>query len=98
MTRVAILGGGLAGLNAARLLHNAGISFQLFEARDRLGGRILTVDETGHPAEGGFDLGPSWFWPQLQPAIGSLVTYRYNGLNASGLPRHARFLRVREDG
>lgn len=30
------------------------------------------------------------------PAIGSLVTYRYNGLNASGLPRHARFLRVRE--
>lgn len=32
------------------------------------------------------------------PAIGSLVTYRYNGLNASGLPRHARFLRVREDG
>lgn len=31
------------------------------------------------------------------PPIGSLVTYRYNGLHASGLPRHARFLRVRED-
>ncbi len=29
------------------------------------------------------------------PAVGTLVTYRYNGLNASGLPRHARFLRVR---
>lgn len=30
------------------------------------------------------------------PPIGSLVTYRYNGLLASGLPRHARFVRSRE--
>lgn len=72
-TEVAIIGGGLAGLNAARLLHDAGVDFQLFEARDRLGGRILTVDETGAPAEDGFDLGPSWFWPQMQPPIGALV-------------------------
>lgn len=70
---MAIIGGGLAGLNAARLLHRAGIRFQLFEARDRLGGRILTVDETGNPAADGFDLGPSWFWPDMQPAIGRLV-------------------------
>ncbi|MGO4395412.1 DNA ligase [Variovorax sp. M-6] len=32
------------------------------------------------------------------PAIGSWVTYRYNGTNPSGLPRFARFLRVRDDG
>ena len=81
-TRVAIIGGGLAGLNAARHLHRAGISFQLFEARDRLGGRILTVDETGDPAEHGFDLGPSWFWPEMQPAIGNLVAEL--GLSAFG--------------
>lgn len=31
------------------------------------------------------------------PAIGTWVTYRYNGTNASGLPRFARFLRVRAD-
>ena len=31
------------------------------------------------------------------PAIGAWVTYRYNGLNPSGLPRFARFMRVRED-
>ncbi|WP_101926781.1 MULTISPECIES: DNA ligase [Luteimonas] len=31
------------------------------------------------------------------PSIGSWVTYRYNGLTATGLPRFARFLRVRED-
>jgi DNA ligase-1 len=31
------------------------------------------------------------------PPIGSWVTYRYNGLNPSGLPRFARFIRIRED-
>lgn len=29
------------------------------------------------------------------PAVGSLITYRYNGLTAHGKPRFARFLRVR---
>ena len=32
------------------------------------------------------------------PPVGAWVTYRYNGSNASGLPRFARFLRVREEG
>lgn len=31
------------------------------------------------------------------PPIGSWVTYRYRGVHASGLPRFASFLRVRED-
>ncbi|WP_444814666.1 DNA ligase [Variovorax flavidus] len=30
------------------------------------------------------------------PAIGTWVSYRYNGTNPSGLPRFARFLRVRD--
>ncbi len=30
------------------------------------------------------------------PAVGSLVTYRYSGLTPNGLPRFARFVRVRE--
>jgi monoamine oxidase len=70
---VAIIGGGLSGLNAARLIEKAGADFQLFEARDRLGGRILTVDGTGAPSDDGFDLGPSWIWPHMQPALGALV-------------------------
>jgi monoamine oxidase len=73
-TEVAILGGGLAGLNAARLLHRAAIPFQLFEARDRLGGRIQTVDETGQTKDDGFDLGPSWFWPGPQSGLADLIT------------------------
>lgn len=31
------------------------------------------------------------------PAVGAWVTYRFNGLNPSGLPRFARFVRVRAD-
>lgn len=31
------------------------------------------------------------------PTIGSWVTYRYNGLTRKGLPRFARFVRVRKD-
>jgi len=29
--------------------------------------------------------------------LGTVVTYRYNGTHASGLPRFARFWRVRAD-
>ena len=31
------------------------------------------------------------------PAIGTLVTYRHNGLTSTGLPRFARYMRVRDD-
>ena len=71
---VLIVGGGLAGLTAARLLHQAGIGFLLLEARDRLGGRILSSDASGQASDDGFDLGPSWFWPGMQPAMGNLVS------------------------
>ncbi|KAG7886254.1 hypothetical protein KL936_004932 [Ogataea polymorpha] len=54
--RVVIVGGGVAGLKAALDLHSQGIEFVLLEARDRLGGRILT-DRTGLTA---YDMGASW--------------------------------------
>lgn len=31
------------------------------------------------------------------PPLGSVVTYRYNGLTGKGVPRFARFLRIRDD-
>ncbi|MFP5405093.1 MAG: flavin monoamine oxidase family protein, partial [Gammaproteobacteria bacterium] len=70
---IAVVGGGLAGLAAARLLQQGGTDFVLLEARDRLGGRILSVGADGAPADDGFDLGASWFWPAMQPALASLV-------------------------
>ncbi len=84
-TTVAVIGGGLAGLYAARLLDAANIDFQLFEARDRLGGRILSAGHDGNPSEDGFDLGPSWFWPGMQPKLAALT--RELGLLA--FPQHS---------
>lgn len=31
------------------------------------------------------------------PPVGSVITYRYNGRTVTGLPRFARFMRIRED-
>ena len=62
---VAIVGAGLSGLHTACRLNKLGISFQLLEARDRLGGRILS-QSMGDANQLAFDLGPSWFWPGQQ--------------------------------
>ena len=70
---VVIVGGGLSGLYGARLLLEAGIAFHLLEARDRFGGRILSVNGKGDPSLEGFDLGPSWFWPELHPRMARVV-------------------------
>jgi monoamine oxidase len=43
--RVAIVGGGLAALNAAYQLKKAGVDAMVYEARRRLGGRILSSTE-----------------------------------------------------
>ena len=52
-TRVAIVGGGLAGLNALRLLRGAKIDARLYEARGRLGGRVFTARGGPVPADDG---------------------------------------------
>ena len=57
-TDVAIIGAGLAGLSLARLLHEGGRDFRLFEARDRIGGRIRSVPHD----DVAFDVGAAWFW------------------------------------
>ena len=54
---VIIVGAGLSGLTTAYRLQQANIPFIILEARDRLGGRILTVcNETGTPIE----MGATW--------------------------------------
>lgn len=72
-TPIAIIGGGLSGLYVAHLLQRAGTGFQLLEARERFGGRILSVDGSGTPSSDGFDLGPSWYWPGMHPRMAGIV-------------------------
>ena len=75
-TDVLIIGGGLSGLHTAYECHKRGIEYLLLEARDRLGGRILswhTDKQEYNPQLAAFDLGPSWFWPG-QTRMHSLLT------------------------
>lgn len=82
MLDTVIVGGGLCGLSLADSLHQAGQSFALFEARERLGGRILSKP----CAVSGMmvDLGPTWFWPDAQPHMLALV----ESLKLSYFPQH----------
>ncbi|CAN2532272.1 hypothetical+protein [Methylocapsa aurea] len=71
MLDVVIVGGGASGLALARGLAAAGVSFALYEARPRLGGRVLSVEDKASGMR--VDLGPTWFWPDTQPTITALV-------------------------
>lgn len=56
---VVVVGAGLAGLSVARRLHGAGCKVRVLEARDRVGGRVLTTHHAGAP----FELGAQWVGP-----------------------------------
>ncbi|MHB8453822.1 MAG: flavin monoamine oxidase family protein [Acidiferrobacterales bacterium] len=86
-TDTLIIGGGLCGLFLAHELSRLKRNFCLVEARDRLGGRILSrspscLDHAGDAAR--YDLGPAWIWPQLQPSLNRLI----DEINISVFPQH----------
>ncbi len=54
--KVVVVGAGMAGLGAARALREAGCRVVVVEARDRIGGRVHTVEWQGAP----IDLGAAW--------------------------------------
>ncbi|KAJ6619021.1 hypothetical protein B0H10DRAFT_2176066 [Mycena sp. CBHHK59/15] len=51
--KVLILGGGVAGIIAARTLHERGVDFEIIEARDELGGRMKSHAFGGVVVEAG---------------------------------------------
>ena len=82
---VVIVGAGCAGLAAAKRLREAGVSFRVLEAMDRIGGRAWTTSaDFGVP----FDIGCAWlhaadrnpFYPEAQVA-GWTLQYHDMGLD-----------------
>lgn len=55
MTSATVIGGGVAGLVAARHLARKGVIVDVFEAADQVGGKIETVDIAGRPVDTGAD-------------------------------------------
>lgn len=55
-TNVAVIGAGMSGLSAAHHLAADDVTVTVFEARDRIGGRVWTDTRLGTP----LDLGASW--------------------------------------
>lgn len=71
MLNVAIVGGGLCGLALARHLQGWVGPMALYEARERLGGRVLSLSVREDLER--VDLGPAWYWPSSQPLMVQLV-------------------------
>ena len=75
-----VLGAGLAGLAAARMLVEAGKSVAVLEARDRVGGRVCTEQVGGYAVELGAEFVhglPEELWDLIHEA--GLETYELDG-------------------
>jgi monoamine oxidase len=68
---IVIIGAGLSGLYAASLLEKKGYSPIIIEGRNRIGGRVYGDAPSNFAHQ--FELGPSWFWPALNPRMSHLV-------------------------
>ena len=84
---VIVIGAGLAGLTAARDLHEAGRRVVVLEARDRLGGRTWTGTLPGTDVQ--VEWGGTWIHPGSPPAADAAIE-RY-GLGKEPSLRPASF-------
>ena len=64
-----MVGAGVSGLIAARELVDAGVEVVILEGRDRVGGRLHTVDLAGAPV----DLGAAWIHGARRNPLAALV-------------------------
>ena len=85
-----VIGAGMSGVTAARMLADAGRTVLVLEARDRLGGRMNTDRSAGFPV----DLGASWIhgiadsplWDLVQALDIPTIEYTVGSFQAGGRP------------
>ncbi|CAH0125353.1 flavin monoamine oxidase family protein [Microbacterium foliorum] len=85
-----VIGAGMSGVTAARMLADAGASVLVLEARDRIGGRMNTDRSAGFPV----DLGASWvhgiddspLWELVQALGVPTFEYTVGSFQAGGRP------------
>ncbi|CAF0806352.1 unnamed protein product, partial [Adineta ricciae] len=71
LTQVLIIGAGLSGLEAARLLEQKGVKYMILEARNRSGGRVWSYrSQSGHM----LDIGATWIHGIHGSIPGGLLT------------------------
>ena len=86
--RIAVIGAGMAGLAAARALAQAGAEVTLYEARDRIGGRVWTDRSwPGLPV----DMGASWIHGLQGNPITALAQEAGAALHPTDYERAAAF-------
>jgi polyamine oxidase len=89
--RVVVVGAGISGLTVASALTRAGVECVVLEARDRIGGRLHTVDLAGSPV----DLGGSWIhMPGGNPMSAFARQARVSCRSADPMPEMAGFDRA----
>jgi len=85
-----VIGAGMSGVTAARMLADAGERVVVLEARDRVGGRMNTDRTAGFPV----DLGASWvhgiegsrLWDLVQALDIPTIEYTVGSFQAGGRP------------
>lgn len=85
-----VIGAGMSGVTAARMLADAGEDVVVLEARDRVGGRMHTDRASGFPV----DLGASWvhgiddspLWDLVQKLGVPTLEYTVGSFQAGGRP------------
>lgn len=98
-TRVAIIGAGLAGLNAAYRLRQAGITATVYEARNRVGGRTHSIRTASGLV---YDLGGSFINTDhsdmrgLASELGLTLFDRNNEASTTKLPTTAYYVTGRD--
>lgn len=80
MIDLAIVGGGAAGIAAAREAGKRGLTAIILEASDRIGGRTYTIDWQGHA----LDLGATWIHSADRNPLGVLA--QQNGVAVDRAP------------